>query len=539
MEGNEIDKLFKSKLSGFEASYNPAGWDAAEGMMGSSGSGRWRLWLLLLLLIVMGSGAMWCWNSTCSATQGAQATAQTDVLTPAHNRFNKTHEPGANHGLAAGDETPDHHLTDVNTFSSSNNSNTTIPPNQSKTQNNSTGNSHESGNRITSTSEGDSDGRTNKDSGKKSGSDDRADNPFNAESGTAGTGSRGIQEPDPKARFTGGGTHQLGTQGASVDPLINKEEVKATYVSEGATEETTKRNPINMDLLAIKMPGAFDLQWDRAEIDEAERNVELYTPTFWQIRIFGGMGSLSRNLSTNNVGLSNYVDQRNSEEQVKYAWEAGVEGVYEPGRFQFTVGANWLKYGEIANYTAPLETTYDTTSYDIFTNIETTYYGIDSVFIQMQDTSYWSVTVVGTSDLDTLVVSYSEINSATSREDWSTYNVKSDFQYIELPVTVGYVHRIGNWRAGLSTGVSASWLISTRGYYLESGQDRLLVRQDIARKWTYHYLLRLHLAYAINDKVNVYVQPVFRMGLNNVLSTDEVDQRYRSYGIRAGVGFSF
>ncbi|MFT4678468.1 MAG: hypothetical protein ACI84C_001834 [Flavobacteriales bacterium] len=565
MSEHNLDKMFREKLGDHQAAYNAASWAAAESMIQgkSSKGGFWLLGLLGILLC----GAALCgvYNFQASTEDSIAISAQYNVLltsrfqemelrTSTLQNSNSTLamlEPSINDeikDLQVNDTSDEKQLAQALTseksqieseigFSASAND---LPGKVGKTE------SKVKAEVPFASSASDSSGyvyvarnSSTANNAPTQNTSSPKDNILNSElqapiTGKNETAAKNDIHPEAPVKTT---NH-------TVDYTEEEDQSQNRSHIETSNESVNSSNQTSGITALISLPptlALYDLQ--SASFNASLLPVDKYSPSFWEIKFHTGYGYNARSLKPLEEGLEGYTALRDKEETIGWSPEIGFEAIYEPGRLNYSIGLNWYSIGETNNYSPATSYVTALDSSSINTSIETSYFGLDSLWIQENDSGgffgYWEVFITEELSNESLVL-YSLDSILTSIETpVDPVNERTTFQYIEIPLSIGYEFEKGPWSLGLRTGISAGLLVSTKGQYIDTDSQSAIVKQDISRRWIWNYQARIALGYALNDKTRLYLEPVFKTTLNSIVNRTDFSQKYSTYGLRLGLGFKF
>jgi hypothetical protein len=560
MSEHNLDKMFREKLEGHAAAYSPTSWVAAESLIEgkSSRGGFWFLGILGLLLLggamcgafyfmdsTHNSASILTQNEVLHATR-TQLNTETSMTSPISSSTMAMLKPSANEETEVLNVTTDpkynQNTHDVGAQSSSFNNSPPAIQTQTASNNQVQDRADKSAlttaNNSTNTGAQDAVDAQLESSSPKTTIAAHISNEVGTSSKNASSGndekpgniSGSTSAPSNSAAETGTDREEKGSDNIDVPDNQGKEPLKSAEPSR---------------LLALfSLPPAlaiYDLQ--PFGFNAQLLPVDLYRPSFWEIKIHAGYGYNVRSLKSTKEGTEGYTALRNKEESIGWSPEIGFEVIYEPKRMNYSIGLNWYSISETNNYSPLVSYEGTTIETSIFTSIETTHFNADSVWVQEQDTTgtfgYWEYVISETLNEDSLILFAYDSTVTTIEKPVDPINERTTFQYVEIPVSIGYTFQKGPWSLGIRTGISAGILIASTGQYLDTDRQSAIVKQDISRRIIWNYQARLALGYALNDKTRIYIEPVFKTNINSVVSRTDFTQKYSTYGLRLGLGFKF
>ncbi len=159
-------------------------------------------------------------------------------------------------------------------------------------------------------------------------------------------------------------------------------------------------------------------------------------------------------------------------------------------------------------------------------------------YLQTGDSEYiWVLDSTFIPKNDTLVVQQVDVRKYTEYK--RTHNT---FTYVELPVMAGYTFSQGKVNLTLRGGVVFGLLSYSSGAipspYSESGTAE--IQNNNCKKILLSGITSLEIAYDATSRISIVTAPVYRFNLSSVFKNNYlVDQRFRSFGIKFGVRYSF
>lgn len=573
MSEHNLDKMFREKLGGHQAAYNPASWAAAESMIDGKSS-KGGFWLLGLLGIAMCTAALFGMYIFQASTEDSYAiSAQNDVLLSSRiQEMNGTAntQQNSNSTLAMLKPSTNNNSTDIQVNNASGEKQLDQNSSSKKSQLESQNDSSASANAIlleekSKTKKEKADVILTSSETSNAGSvSDKSDGeaitvvttPAASTPLLLANESTNPPKPQPSAASDNDNNVPAATKNQvsgstkntspnfSEDYVEPKTEEQPSLASESEFEQGNNNAQKTGLLSMLSLPPAlaiYDIQ--AATFNASILPVDQYHASFWELKFHAGYGYNTRSLKPLQEGVEGYTALRDSEESIGWSPEIGFEAIYEPGRLNYSIGLNWYSIGETNNYTptTDYETTLDTSL--IYTSIETSYYGVDSIWVQEKDSGgffgYWDVFVTQELSEEALVLEALDSTTISTQTPVDPTNERTTFQYVEIPLSIGYEFQQGSWSLGLRTGISAGLLISTTGQYLDTDRQSAIVKQDISRRWIWNYQARIAVGYAINDKTRIYLEPVFKTNINSIVNRTDFSQKYSTYALRLGLGFKF
>ena len=127
------------------------------------------------------------------------------------------------------------------------------------------------------------------------------------------------------------------------------------------------------------------------------------------------------------------------------------------------------------------------------------------------------------------------------KTDYSNVNYSAQFlnkyQYLSVPINLGYSMRIGKYGINPFAGVSVGRILkATSGYYLNS-QSISSAFQATASPYTTTFNGGFELSYYSQSGIKVSLMPITRFSVRQVVNTEMVSTNYFSIGLNLGIGY--
>ena len=127
------------------------------------------------------------------------------------------------------------------------------------------------------------------------------------------------------------------------------------------------------------------------------------------------------------------------------------------------------------------------------------------------------------------------------KTDYSNVNYSAQFlnkyQYLSIPINLGYSLRIGKYGVNPFAGVSVGRILrATNGYYLNS-QSISSAFQATASPYSTSFNGGLELSYYSQSGIKVSLMPITRFSVRQVVNTEMVSTNYFSFGLNLGIGY--
>lgn len=564
MEKHNIDKLFSDKLAGHAPTFNPAHWSQMEGVIqtqGNSGSLLW--WMIgagLTVLTIVGLSS----NHYLRASEGHTLQSESTSISHEAIVFKVSHENEDQ--FLAWTESPaasGSHAKSVDEQLSS-----AIQQNDASIQSDQVTKNNTYQNNDSKKKEG-SLGLANSDRNEEQ-TTTKTDRSLNAEVNTPA-------QEQPEKRNTDKTVGVVSSSDAVDDTVREnaKSKEKITDINTGVqnsnrlpihTVSIVKQNPnfgfsqtgnrqsnlggagLNM-LPAIRPKADFANPFEKPGLWNPESRslppVDPFKPYKWVLAASAGMHASSKLIESNYDFLNPFIDKRNSDEQSTVTPSFGLELSFAPNRFSFSTGLHFNSVSYEANY-SPFETQV------IDSVVDNSYYDI-SYWQDMVIDTIWSVDSTGGGngvffELDTLyftvidsVLVASFDTTFTSQLQQFQQGLITTYQYLEIPIHVGYTFPLGNrgTHLGVHGGVSLTYLRSTTGAYINQGLTELQLVQKKETAVGLDLIARLRLSQGIGYRMSVFAEGRYRHGLGSVSTSADYTEKHRMYGGAIGLMYKF
>ncbi len=230
------------------------------------------------------------------------------------------------------------------------------------------------------------------------------------------------------------------------------------------------------------------------------------------IEVYGGPGLVSKHLVSGIDGYKNLLDKRKETETTLESLRAGLAV-----RFNHNTGI-YIKAG--------IEATRLRERMDYSVGKDTSY------TLENQIIDY-EINGVG----DSIPVIGDVIITESSSKTWKIYN---QFKTLDIPITLGYQHRVGNWGYFGEAGVIFNLSLKNEGMVL----DPSYVPSDLTPLFEnnngMHLTASFGVSYQFTKNFYAYVSPSLKFSRKNFnVDSYPIDQKFHSYSILFGVGYTF
>lgn len=511
MKEQDLDKLFAQKLGSRQFAFKEAYWDQMAGSLGGRRAGAW--WIYLLLLVGMGASSLTYYYMAPADAHHAELRV-VDLIIPGVESTS----------LQSNEETTYTNHQEL----SSNHSKTLAENPVPETARTAKQNTNARG-QISSPASFGSSQRGNEANAIPPSSPPLADNgsstqpppgEFNVESG------KDNREDSESGLLASAGNELPKAVGFQANNTQPKE-----VLDEETRFDLLVTNKVRLDHSTSPREFEGSIHLDDDYFDQNSR---------WSVSAFMGVSLTQRELSG---GSEEYENKRLKEETILPTWHGGIEAHYQMNGWQLSSGLNYVRIGEKTSYTPEeVEIPHITETY-VTQEITTSYWLVDSLFIFDEDTvgfEMWMVDSTYFQSVDTMQVLVTDTAYTTSLYDVSTENELAWFEYVEIPLMVGYGIEKNRWSFGLRAGMSVGILTGHGGKRVSQQLDALVVDEGSTelRKIMMNYQLRFSVGYKILPGTSLYVEPAYRNMARSVFK-NTIDQRYRSYGLNIGLLYNF
>ncbi len=263
------------------------------------------------------------------------------------------------------------------------------------------------------------------------------------------------------------------------------------------------------------------------ELDNSISDYQLFSRERFSISLWAAYSYVDKFLLAEN---GDYLEKRNNEEKSIWTSASGFKiDYFLDNHWTFGFGLARAEYGEELDYNISSRDTMRidgrNSSPAEFNNIV----GLDSVrIITGINQGHWNYTVI-TEDGDSSVLQN---------------NGKTNWQYLEIPFTVGYRFGAGRIKPWLKTGLSLGIPINTNFRYLNEQATNLsdvrLSNSDWVAPLQYNYLFEAGIDCFITRSFSVRANAISSFQLNSSFEQNSsIRQRYYRLGMSIGLAYNF
>jgi hypothetical protein len=272
---------------------------------------------------------------------------------------------------------------------------------------------------------------------------------------------------------------------------------------------------------------------DTLSKDDSLANTEVLIPedsseTFkkWTFSVFGGPSLINKNLT--GVSSAAYLAKRNDEETNIVSMSYGLRMNYSFNeKINISLGANSLTYGEDVNYSTIYSTSESIGSVSKDSSyLEYIYTAVPDTINGGYDTTITTIIVDTTFMVDTTIIN---VNA-------TDYAGKNRFTYLQIPIMFGYKFTFNKLSVNVRLGGSYGILLKNTGSYVDNNVSNIELPN--LRKTMINMVASTTIGYQLK-KMNVFIEPKFRLNSGSIITHPEIKQRYTSVGCNFGLSFDF
>ena len=245
----------------------------------------------------------------------------------------------------------------------------------------------------------------------------------------------------------------------------------------------------------------------------------------WTFSVFGGPSLINKKLTGGSSDA--YLAKRNNEETHIVSMSYGLRLNYNLSeKFNVSIGANSLTYGEDVNYS----TIYNTETSMSSVSKDSTY--LDYVYTAVQNPNGGWDTVLTTIVVDTTFM----VDTTIINLNATDYAGKNRFTYLQIPVMIGYKFIFNKLSVNARLGGSYGVLLKNTGSYVDNNLSK--VELPNLRKTMINMVASATIVYQLK-KINLFIEPKFRLNSGSIIVNPEIQQHYTSIGCNFGFSFDF
>ena len=354
-----------------------------------------------------------------------------------------------------------------------------------------------------------------------------------------------------------------------------------------AMASATKVNK-TLDFSQIEMPLAFLSPKALTAIIYNQTNVNLASNLFptttkkqknnLSLSVYSGAMLSINNLLTTNGNSIDYLTRRKNEEINAIKPNVGIDIELKRGHWTLTSGINLHQQGEKRNYSNQFKRLIPYDSLVVNVNNNSTWLVDTAMFYAMQYnnivTSYDSTvtyydetsglfytaqlpiyttqtTVVDTNfyylidstyyqAIDTIKTNYAlQKQMVISNPNQANLKGRNTFNYVEVPVLIGYEWGIKRWRMSVKGGIGFGILTRQQSFYLTTDEAEIApVSTAVYSKIMYNGIFRVGMHYSFTPQFGIDFVPFTRLNINNMTNKNATfQQKYNNVGLQVGMNY--
>ena len=354
-----------------------------------------------------------------------------------------------------------------------------------------------------------------------------------------------------------------------------------------AMAAATKVNK-TLDFSQIEMPLAFLSPKALTAIIYNQTNVNLASNLFpittkkqknnLSLSVYSGAMLSINNLLTTNGNSIDYLTRRKNEEINAIKPNVGIDIELKRGHWTLTSGINLHQQGEKRNYSNQFKRLIPYDSLVVNVNNNSTWLVDTAMFYAMQYnnivTSYDSTvtyydetsglfytaqlpiyttqtTVVDTNfyylidstyyqAIDTIKTNYAlQKQMVISNPNQANLKGRNTFNYVEVPVLIGYEWGIKRWRMSVKGGIGFGILTRQQSFYLTTDEAEIApVSTAVYSKIMYNGIFRVGMHYSFTPQFGIDFVPFTRLNINNMTNKNATfQQKYNNVGLQVGMNY--
>jgi hypothetical protein len=212
------------------------------------------------------------------------------------------------------------------------------------------------------------------------------------------------------------------------------------------------------------------------------------------------------------------LEYKKTHEKASVSLSAGVDFQLNLKNWYLQTGLSYSKFSNNRNYNHTF------LAYDSLRS----YYENDTTWGWVYDPPDFGKPVPIAID-SVLVAVYNDINEG-----------KNEWNYLEIPLLVGYKLNKGRFSFDLATGVSYGLLINTSGNVPSTAEKNIFTElsemNSLMNRNQFNYILQIGVSYHITPVWSIMAKPYYKQNLQSVFDKSyPVDQRFRALGMKFGL----
>lgn len=291
--------------------------------------------------------------------------------------------------------------------------------------------------------------------------------------------------------------------------------------------ETTSIEPLTPLRSLLVLPATTQYDFTLQRTDKAQSSAQQGKSA---LVVYAGMSEVTKKMES--TLSADWLKRRKEEESALLLPYAGLQWSHTEGHLEWRAGLEFSMLGERTRYSPYADGDY-IRSYQSWQPIQYTVTDTDSTYIfgilfyntrnELVNDSVYTTTT-------------DSLNGLHYDAEMAANNGINRWYMLELPVELLYQVRKGRWSTGLSAGLSAGWVLQTRGTYINSQQDGFTpMKRENSMQFALQARAGIEFGYALNERLRILLRPAARYQLTGLSTAEKVRQRYRMLGVQAGV----
>lgn len=218
------------------------------------------------------------------------------------------------------------------------------------------------------------------------------------------------------------------------------------------------------------------------------------------------------------AGYNDYLNYRNENESPSFSISAGIDLQINIKSWYVQTGLAYSRFNNYRNYNHTF------LAYDSLRS----YYSNDTTWGWLYDPpDIGKPVVIG---IDTVWVPvYNDLNEG-----------QNEWNYLEIPLLVGYKFNISRFSFDVATGFSYALLLNASGNVPSLTHENMFTElsemNDLMNRNQFNYILQLGISYHLTPEWSIMAKPFYKQNLRSIFNdTYPIDQRFRSFGIKFGL----
>lgn len=320
--------------------------------------------------------------------------------------------------------------------------------------------------------------------------------------------------------------HEKVVAPSAVQPAVNSSAAPITSVKDD--NKTIRENATFISMIGLPV------KWSEnsASVISSPDSLHLKNKSHWNLIMYNGLAVVHKKLSASSDPV--YLKRRTEEEQHVLLPYSGIQFSKSIKDWDIRAGIELAVLGEDVNYSPKSKGSYYNT-YEQWQHYQHTVSDTDSTYI-------FGILYLHTHDVlrtDSLLANKTDTLTGL-HDDVSILKANGiNRRYIvEFPVEVTWQLSRGRFGAGISAGCAPGMIVKSEGNYLLKDESGIAdLSKGTSRQLTFDIRAGLEFSYLLNERWRVMLRPSGRVYLNSVTEKDGAGNKYRSYGVNAGISY--